>query len=232
VHNGTHIRYTDSVPYRHTPIVTGEFYHVFNRGVARLPTFLDAHDYRAALLGLQFYQAIEPPMRLSFYKRLARDERNQVLERLGEARKLVRIVAFSLMPNHFHLLVQPLVDDGVSTFCRRWLNSYGRYFNVRHDRTGALFQEMFKARRISSTEQLLHVSRYVHINPPVSGVIREDKLLTYPWTSLPEYLGVARICDPEPILEHFKDPTAYVAFLQDRIDYGRSLERIKHLVDE
>ncbi len=220
------------MPIRELPLVTGSYYHVLNRGVAKLPTFLDDHDYRHALTALEYYTTIEPPMRLSELSRLHQSSWRRIRDELRSEPKLVEIVAFSLMPNHFHLLLKQLVDDGITTLLRRWLNSYSRYFNTRHDRVGSLFQGVFKAVLIHSTEQLVHVSRYIHINAPVAGIIPADQVAAYPWSSMREYLGAPGFCKPDIILEQFQDARAYEAFVLDQIDYARQLDAIKHLTLE
>ena len=78
---------------------------------------------------------------------------------------LVTFVSYVLMPNHFHLLVQQLTDDGISRLMKLLSDSYTRYFNTKNERVGPLLQGQFKAVRVESDEQLLHLSPYIHLNP-------------------------------------------------------------------
>lgn len=218
------------MPVRLVPLVTGEYYHVLNRGITDQPIFLDKRDYRRMLLALSYYRYITPPVRLSLFKALNIEQQTYLWKDLdSKDQKLVELVAFSLMPNHFHLLLKQVVDGGVSTFIRRLTNSYTRAFNTRAERRGPIFQGAFKAVHISTDEQLLHVSRYIHLNPVVSYVIPEERLMTYPWTSLPEYIGVQSLVDASPVLAHFKTKANYKNFVLDQVDYGKKLEAIKHL---
>lgn len=222
------------MPIRNIPLVTNEYYHVYNRGVERRPTYLRSSDYQEALSGMSYYRFKQPPQRLSYLKRLNPEIRADILSTLRQEEEiLVRIIAFCYMPNHFHLLLQQVAEDGISTFLRRWTNSYTRSFNTKYQRVGPLFQGNFQAVRVESTEQLVHLSRYIHINPVVSAVIRESQLETYRWSSLPEYLSSKiDISEPQLILEQFKSVTEYQSFLRDRISFGKELELIKHLTLE
>ena len=99
---------------------------------------------------------------------------------------IVDIGAYCLMPNHFHILLQQLQDNGISTFVRKLLNSYTRYFNTKNERIGPLFQGQFKAVRVESDEQLLHLTRYIHLNPLVGYVVKD--LRNFEWSSYLDYI--------------------------------------------
>lgn len=222
------------MPDRRTPLANGEFYHVYNRGVAKQPTFLDIGDYRQALLGLSYYRFIQLPMKLSRFKELASKERENVLDKIiRENNELTKIVSFVFMPNHFHFLLTQTLENGISKFLSNFTNSYTRYFNTKHERVGPIFQGIFKAVRIETNEQLLHVSRYIHLNPVVAYVIKEKNLFAYPWSSLPDYLrGKSSLVWMDPVLDQFSTPEEYKKFVVDHIDYAKKLEQIKHLIIE
>ena len=98
---------------------------------------------------------------------------------------------------------------------------------------GPVFQGVFKSVHIDSDEQLLHLSRYIHLNPVVSVVVEKQNLLSYPWSSFPEFLTEqSDLIFRGPVLEHFQTADHYKKFVFDNIDYGRKLEEIKHLVLE
>ncbi|MBI4023158.1 transposase [Candidatus Berkelbacteria bacterium] len=221
------------MPERFIPLATGEYYHIYNRGLRKQPTFLEKRDYELALLGLVYYQAIEPPFKFSVFRKLSVAERRQVLDDLARRPKLVTIICFCLMPNHFHLLLRQEVDGGISTFLRRWTNSYTRLFNTRHEQDGPLFQGAFKAVHVSSNEQLLHLSRYIHLNPFVSLIVKESAFLSYPWSSLGEYASGKTVrCQSDVILDQFKSPQDYLRFVLDRAEYAREIKVIEHLILE
>ena len=134
------------------------------------------------------------------------------------------------MPNHFHLLLKQMLEGGIEEFMRKILNSYTKYYNTRYKRVGSLFQGQFKAVAIESDEQLIHVSRYIHLNPYVADLT--STLDNYNYSSYPNFIGIkeSSICVPQAILGFFKSRGEYKAFINDHEDYARELERIKHLL--
>lgn len=217
---------------RKFPIATGQFYHVFNRGVAKQPIFLTKKNYEQAHLTLSYYRFRNPPLRLSRFKELSQHERNKIFSSLEQSNDLlVKIVSFVLMPNHFHFLLQQAVDGGIGNFIAQFSNSYTKYFNTKEQRTGHLLQGVYKAVLVEKDEQLIHLSRYIHLNPVVSFVIKEDQLLSYPWSSLPTFLnGGSNSVWVEPVLSQFSSTEDYKKFVSDQLDYGKKLEVIKHLL--
>ena len=219
---------------RRFPIVTGEFYHIFNRGVARQPTFLNKKDYQQALLGLSYYRFKNPPVKLSRFKEFAVDEREKILTGLQKMADLhVKIISFVFMPNHFHFLLQQTLDNGIPNFIGKFTNSYTKYFNTKEERVGPVFQGVYKAVHVLSDEQLIHLSRYIHLNPVVSGVIRESELMIYPWSSFPDFLqGKSSVVSLDLVLNQFSSSEDYKKFVFDQIEYAKKLEEIKHLILE
>src|SRR3990167_4529383 len=223
------------MPIRVLPLANDEYYHVFNRGVALQPTFYNKKDFERFIICLSYYRFKDPPCKLSRLLQLKADERVEILNELDATKnKLVDLLAYCLMPNHFHLLLKQISEDGISTFLRLITNSYTKYVNVKSDRVGPLFQGSFKAVRIQSDEQLLHVSRYVHLNPLTGNVVKNtEELFQYPWSSLPEYMnGKSTLSDPMPILTAFNSKESYQSFLKDQADYQKQLDRLKHLLFE
>lgn len=227
--------YYISMPYRKNVLASGEIYHVFNRGIDSRPVFADKRDYQRFLETSDFYRYSKPLVRLSHYHRLLKEHKGNIPEKLrGKGKPLVTVLVFCLMPNHFHFLLKQLEDRGISIFMRNFQNSYARYFNTRHQRIGSLFISPFKAVRVESEEQLLHVSRYIHLNPVSSFLIDLDGLDTYPWSSFPEYLNkqAVKYSDPTTVLSYFAAPEAYRKFVRDQADYQKRLELIKRLTFE
>lgn len=223
------------MPYRKVFFANGEIYHIINRGVAQQPIFSNRKDYLKFLSLIDFYRYIKPSLSFSHYNRLAKDEKEEFLKNLKKnSQLLVEILTFCLLPNHFHLLLKQLRDKGISIFLRNLQNSYARYFNIKSQRIGPLFQSIFKAVRIETQEQLLHVCRYIHLNPSSSYIIGIKDLENYPWSSLPEYLSqrVPIFTKPEVILKGFKDKNEYKKFIFDQAEYQRELANIKHLILE
>lgn len=219
--------------YRRTPLVKGEIYHIYSRGVARQPTFLNQYDYERGMLTLSYYRFKEPPMRLSRFNGLPRQQRDELLEKLQNTKKHVDIISFVFMPNHFHFLLKQNEENGISMFLSKFTNSYTKYFNTKRSRVGPIFQGVFKSVHIESNEQLLHVSRYVHLNPVASVLIDESELFSYPWSSLPDYIkGKSSLINLDIVLKQFSSINEYKSFVTDRIGCAKKLEEIKHLVLE
>lgn len=223
------------MPGRELRFVTDEIYHTFNRGIEPFQTFTNEGDYRRALLTLELYHLATPPMKLSQLLSLDKGVQEQILNNIRQEEGVVDILSFCLMPNHFHLLLRQKKDGGISKFMGDFQNSYTRFFNTKHERKGPLFLRPFKAVKIYSEQQLLHVSRYQHLNAHSASIVKSlEQLEGYPWSSLPEYLGLTErdLCEKETILSHFKDISSYRNFIFDQADYQRSLEEIKHLIAE
>ncbi|MBI4990750.1 transposase [Candidatus Gottesmanbacteria bacterium] len=218
---------------RNLVFAADQIYHVFNRGIEKRPTFLDKREYERALLTVDFYQYEDPPLRLAKALQLNKKEREEFFINLKkQGMKLATVICFCFMPNHFHFLLKQKKEGGITKFLSNFANSYTRYFNTKHKRVGPLFQGTFKAVRIEDEEQLLHVSRYIHLNPVTSYLIKEEDLNSYQWSSFPEYLRHVKdnICDKDMVLAHFKSADTYRRFVYDQSDYSKRLAQIKHLI--
>ena len=208
-------------------------YHVFNRGIERRPVFQNTREFHRALELINFYNHKDIPIRYSQFLQLSREIRENLLKILSESERLVDILAFCLMPNHFHFLFRQRIDNGISTFISNFTNSYTKYFNTKYQRVGPLFEGVFKAVYIENDDQLIHLSRYIHLNPVVSSIVSETEILNYKWSSYPAYLSLSEkneiVLDKKTILSYFKSPKKHQEFVMDQVDYGKKLEKIKHL---
>lgn len=222
------------MPYRIVPFIANEVYHVFNRSIARLPIFIERTDYERVLDLVNYYRFNRPPLRFSHYKRLSIEQKAEFEKTfMINENSMLEILAYCIMPNHFHFLLQPKKDNAVSDFMRNLQNSYSKYFNTKRERTGSLFQFMFKAVRMETDQQLLHVSRYIHLNP-VTSYIREIKDLdVYEWSSFKDYVfNTSSFVNREMVLASFKSNQEYKKFVFDQAEYQRELGKIKHLALE
>ncbi len=207
------------MPIRTTPLANGEYYHIINRGVAQIPIFLNARDYQRFIETFTYYMNGKITTRYSLSDNKPKhDPANQIVE----------VVNYCLMPNHFHFLLKQNEDEGIRNFIRKATNSYAKYFNIKRKRKGPLFEGTFKAVRVATNEQLLHLSRYIHLNPLIGYATKN--LNSYKWSSYPEFLGnyELQICSKDIILEQFKSSKDYELFVLDHIDYAKRLDQIKH----
>ena len=227
------ILYDFSMVRRLHPIIKNQIYHIFNRSVAKQPIFKTPNDYSRFINVSDFYRFSSPGLRYSFYNRLDAKNRLEFIERLRkDGQKAVSIFAFCLIDNHFHFLLRNLEENGIQSFARKIQDSYAKYINLKNKRTGALFQEMFKAVRIDSDEQFLHVARYIHLNPISSFVANTiEDLKNYPWSSLPGYIGKNKFdfVDNEFLNSFYLNEKELRKFTFDQADYLLKLKEKEYL---
>src|SRR3989344_1401423 len=181
------------MPLRNQVLATNEVYHVVNRGVASLPIFRSLKDYKRFLDLVNFYRFTDVKLSFSAFLDLNLGLRSGYLVKLNrESKQTLQIYAYSLMPNHFHFLVKQLEDGGIKSTFAQIQNAYAKYFNLKNKRSGPLYQSRFKARRVEKEEILLHVSRYIHLNPCTSYIVGPQELSSYKWSSYPEYLQLRK----------------------------------------
>lgn len=224
------------MPGRNIPLVNEEVYHVFNRGIAGQPIYKDKRDYQRFLDLIKYYQNIHPFPRYSKFLTLSNETRTKTFQKLRtQSHFLVAILGFCLMPNHFHILLKQKYEGGTSLFLSNLTNSYTRYFNTKTKRVGPLLQGKFKAVHIEDDEQLLHVIRYIHLNPYTSSIIKTlAELKTYPYSSLKDYIiqNNFQIIETDQILGNFKNSKSFISFTLDQAKYQKQLGLIKHLILE
>ena len=137
----------------------GEFYHVYNRGTDKRKIFLSQADYQRFII-LLYLANSNQPVRI--------DLRRNSVEKLFEAdrgKDLVDIGAYCLMPNHFHILLKEKVENGISLFMQKITTAYTMYFNKKHERSGVLFQGVFKSEHLATDNYLKYIYSYIHLNP-------------------------------------------------------------------
>lgn len=225
------------MPYRKVVFAPGQIYHIFNRGVAALPIFLDFRNHLRFLRLVDYYRFLNTPFSFSQLTSLSKEEKEKILAGLRKKNIIhIEILAYCFMPNHFHFLLKQITDKGVSDFMTNLQNGYAKYFNIKNERAGPLFQSMFKAVRVENNEQLLHVSRYIHLNPATAYMVKSEKLKDYKWSSLKDYLGKNSdsfsFVRSEMVLSFFKRREAYGKFVLDQASYRRELDKIKHIIIE
>jgi len=201
---------------RKIPFAEGYYYHVYNRGTEKRKIFLKNPDYN------KFLEQIK---KFNFPKNTP---------------KYVEIVAFCLMPNHFHFLLIPVVDNGIPLFMQKLGTGYTMYFNKKYERTGVLFQGPYRCILIESDSHLLHLTRYIHLNPvkliepewKEKGIKNWDKtnkfLEKYHWSSYKCYIGKEDVMFPikrDVLPEECQDPEKYKNFLNEWLN----IETLKSL---
>ncbi len=191
--------------------VADSYYHVYARGVNKQRIFLDPADYTYFLALLKRY--------------LSRSDtttaRGVVFPKLYQD---IELLAFCLMQNHFHLLVYQINEEGMVKLMRRIMTSYSGYFNRKYERTGPLFESRYRASRVDNESYLLHISRYIHLNPA--------DWQNYNYSSLRSYLGAAAQdwLVIERITNLFTSRSDYLQFLESYEQNKAELDIIKHVL--
>ena len=194
---------------RKNDFASGEFFHIFNRGVDKRIIFPDNEYIQRFSKSMIEFNIIDPIG--SLYQNSFRQLRCPTPKSVD---RLVNIIAYCLNPNHFHFILEQLVDGGISEFMKRLGGGYTNFFNNKNDRTGSLFQGRFKSVHIDSNEYLLHVSAYVNLNDRVHQLGGPTPKLVESRSSWAEYMdrGVEGICEKEIILGQFGNVGEYKDF--------------------
>ncbi len=190
---------------RKTPLLLGEYYHIYNRGTDKRNIFVDEKDL------IRFWESIFDFNRTdpigSVYEFSFKKKSGNVDKKI---KPLVQFVAYCINPNHFHFLVTPLQEKGIEKFMQRLGNGYTKYFNNRHKRSGVLFQGKFKSKYIDSNQYLLHLSAYINGNNKLGH--RMSKLSK---SSMGEFLGETsgrKLCNTKIILGQFRSKKEHKDF--------------------
>lgn len=192
-----------------------EYYHVYNRGVDKRNIFIDDAD------------------RKRFYRYLVAYNDN------GEGLPLVRLMCYAFMPNHFHFLLEQLIEGGISSYLHKIGLSYASYFNKKYDRSGHLFAGRFNAKHVNTDAYLLHLSRYIHLNPldlqqpgwKETGLLDTSSadifLRNYRWSSYRHYLKLRwePAVDEGIMASLFTGPVDYQIFISEWLDQDFATSR-------
>ena len=187
---------------RNTTFVDNGIYHVFNRGVEKRNIFLDDQDYFRFIHNLFEFNDENPVINTRYYfdpKTMNVESRNLNKANADKhvREKLVEILVFTLMPNHFHLLLRQRKKNGIQKFMQKVCIGYVMYFNQKYERVGGLFQGRFKAVMAERNEYFQYLPHYIHLNPlgikanSAARSWREEFsfLENYKWSSFPDYIG-------------------------------------------
>jgi putative transposase len=204
---------------RDIPFFNNGYYHLYNRGVDKRKIFLHYNHYKRFIRTMSLI--------LKTGSATERLKSNQSLA----LKSKVSILAYCLMPNHYHFLVKQTDDFGITQFMHQLNTSYTKFINLNTKRTGRLFEYTFKAKLIETDETLLHVSRYIHLNPLLGKIV--DDLDLYPWSSYFIYTGLRNnvFLNTEEILSHYKT-SSYKDFVLNHFEYSLMLKDAESNKDE
>ena len=198
--------------------------------------FNNVEEYERMTKIFRYYQFKKMPYAFSQFIRLDQVEAlgfDCCLESCADPEdKLVEIIAYCIMPTHVHFVLKPLKDAGVSIFMGNLLNSYARFFNKKYKRLGPLWVGRFKNVLVEDDNQMLHLSRYVHLNPTTANLAQRPE--DWKYSSYQEYLRGSSFKKNIAVWNDIMDISRYEykRFVEDRIEYQKELENIKHLILE
>ena len=182
------------MPQRGAVFAAGEYYHIFNRGVGRNPIFFTPANYEYCLRLVKRYVT----------------------------QYAVTIIAYCLMPNHYHFLLRQESDLSLSKFIGVLFNAYAQAVNKQETRSGSLFEGRFRHRRIDREEYLTQLCRYIHLNPVKARLAQRPE--DWPYSNYQDWIGLrtGTLMDRSFIQGHFLDGEAYRQFVADWRDVERS----------
>ena len=183
------------MPKRKVNFIQDGYYHLYNRGAARQSIFREEENYIYLL---------------------------RLLKKVTVEIK-VTVIAYCLLPNHYHWLLRQDGETSAGKVPTRVFGSYAQAFNNRYQRTGTLFEGPYKAIAVDNDAYLLHLCRYIHLNPVRHGLVASPQ--DWPYSNYPEWLGQrpGTLVDRQFMQDHFDSPPAYQAFVEDYLTYPGKL---------
>jgi REP element-mobilizing transposase RayT len=191
------------MPYRQNVFTPGNIYHVYNRGINRMPVFVNPGNYAYLLRKV---------------KRLLRE-------------LPITVLVYCLMPNHYHFVLRQDGDIPISTFIQRLFQTYTQAFNKQEGRKGPLFEGRFRHVHVDRDEYAIHLCRYVHLNPVTAGLVLRPE--AWPYSNYPEWIEVrpGMLVDRAFIRQFFPTPEVYATFVQEHITSELAQQLQPYLLD-
>lgn len=215
------------MPRRNLSFNDGEYYHIYNRGFEKKILYRKTSDCSRFIDTLRFLTYEND---LSFSHFLQRKNKSQYCIIPNDK---LSLCCYCLMPNHFHLLIKQEKQAGISDFLQSLFTSYTKYYSIKYNKRGPIMDGRFQITTVQSQEQLFHITRYFHINPYSSGLIKsKGQIFTYPYSSISEYISTNvsnPICSQAAIAGILSgmSPQSYKKSILGRADYQRDIERHK-----
>lgn len=211
--------------------IENSYYHIYNRGVEKRLIFLDEQDYGVFLSYLKVY--LSPKNKKELLERssnpnISYKEKDDILKllRLNNFYNEITLLAYCLMPNHFHFFVKQKSALSIDKFMQSLATRYTMYFNRKYNRVGFLYQDTYKAVLLESEDQFIYLSKYIHKQALIHQSSQGRTLRTWEQpSSYPEYLGKRKTewVDPEEVLSYFSKTNpklSYKSFVEEEDDFS------------
>lgn len=189
--------------------VPNSFYHLYARGKGQQKIYHDDEDYRMFMSLFSRHLSMNP----------VADSHGQVYPHMASE---IDLLTYCLMQDHLHLLIYQYDTGAMTRLMSSIMSSYTRYYNLKYESSGSIFEPTYKASRISTDDYLLHISRYIHLNPADWDMYEHSSYSYYSDNNHPDWMRPARI------LELFKSRDAYMKFVKDYEENKLLLDSIKH----
>lgn len=202
-----------------------EIYHIYNRGIEKRNIFINDKDYVRFIHDLFEFNDRNAAINLAYHINQKQPKEIGLPKIKRQPRELlVELLAFCLMPNHFHLMIKQKMDNGIPKFMHKLGTGYTNYFNQKYERVGSLFQGSYKMTHINNETHFIHLPFYIHLNPldlaapewrqrELKDYKKAVKFLeSYRWSSHLDYIGkknFASATQREFLLEFFGDSKKY-----------------------
>jgi len=213
-------------------LVPGEYYHIYSRTMFNSPEFKDSKQASRLEQAFLISNSTKSSQIYQFLRNNPDATIQDAVKILNSGKKLVDILCYVIMPDHYHLLMREIKENGITNFIRSSNTSIAKYINIKNNRRGPLFESRFKSKHINSNAYLKHLSLYIHLNPLDFLINKEwrnhklpnwseakNKLLNYRCSSLEYFLNSN---SKNPILSgvkiitgQFDDEKEYENFLHD-----------------
>lgn len=195
------------MPYARKDLLTwqaGMYYHIYNRGVSKSTLFREPSNYLFVIEKLQKY----------------RKDKN------------VTVIAYCLMPNHYHLLLRQDGEEPAGDVPKLIFNSYSKAYNLKYAHSGTLFESRFHAKPVQTRSHLLHLCRYIHGNPVKDGLVADPA--DWGWSNYLEWIGERNgsLVDHKFIKEQFDDAGEYKKFLFEYLKSRQLPDDVMKFLDE
>lgn len=230
---------------RKEKFIPGEYYHIYSKTILNIPEFKDKKSANKLLQSFLLSNSTESSKAFDYLRNTENPNFEKAIEIINRGKKLVDVLCYSIMPDHYHLLLHERAKNGISEFIRKCNISISKYINIKKERKGPLFESRFNSKHVKDNRYLLHLSVYIHLNAldVLSGrewrehrlnswLIKKQKLLNYPWSSLKSFLDENYrdliISGTEILLDQFNDRKEYELFLREWSE--DELERMNEII--
>ena len=217
---------------RKDPFIIGEYYNLHNRGIDKRVIFKSKNDYERFLMLLYISNSNDDkPLRLDNLINHSHKNFDEIMV-LDRGQPLISIGAWCLMTNHFHILIRQEVDGGITKFMKKLGTGYSMFFNIKYQRSGALFGGLFKSKLIGNDDNYMRqLFAYIHLNSldiefpkwkdnlNNSSIEMRKFLESYRYSSYQDYIEIDRveknILNKENFPDYFGDLKSFKDFVEN-----------------